>query len=627
MGRSALIHLFSIFECDFRKINLDREMWVVNGKQSNRGGSQMKIIFGNIVILILFIILSACGGGSSSSSTTYTIGGTITGLSGTIVLQNNSANDYTATADGSFAFSAALADEATYSVTVSSSPSDQTCNVTNGSGTVSSANVTSIIVSCYDSSLFSVGGTVSGLSGTLVLQNNAGDDLSLTTNGSFTFTTALDDGTAYAVTIKTQPDTQTCYLSNISGTISSANITNVTVACYDSGSLDTSFSEDGVVRFDGDYTDVGYAITTDSSGNILVAGYIATDNENNRDMAVWRYTSDGTLDTSFGINGVATYNSGEKWDEAYSLVVDDSDGVYVCGMSNPDGGTSFTMTILHYDSDGDLDSSFDTDGVVLYADAGTEICRRIRIDDNGKIVANGIVGTQMTVWRYTSTGSVDSSFGIGGVAQYSGSSSFAEPSFVFDSGDYINITSQTDTSGMTLWRYGSSGSLDTNFVNSVVSTYNAGTEEASYDIKLDSSENIFTAGYLKLTGETLYGMAVWKYTTGGDLDTSFGSNGVARYTSGSNQNLAKALVIDSSDQLFTAGYDLDGASPKDLYLWRYDTAGEIDTDFDSDGVVVFDGGAGDAAYDMVMDSQGRLLVTGYSSNGSTNDMVILRYYP
>jgi hypothetical protein len=83
-------------------------------------------------------------------------------------------------------------------------------------------------------STYTVGGTVSGLTGSgLVLQNNTGDDLSISESGAFTFATALADGAAYAVTVKTQPSnpTQSCSVSNGTGTISAANVTDVAVTC------------------------------------------------------------------------------------------------------------------------------------------------------------------------------------------------------------------------------------------------------------------------------------------------------------------------------------------------------------------------------------------------------------
>lgn len=82
---------------------------------------------------------------------------------------------------------------------------------------------------------YTIGGTTSGLTGTLVLQNNAGDNLSVTT-GSFTFATAIGDSVAYAVTILTQPSGQTCVVSNGSGTVASANITSVSVTCTNNDS-------------------------------------------------------------------------------------------------------------------------------------------------------------------------------------------------------------------------------------------------------------------------------------------------------------------------------------------------------------------------------------------------------
>ncbi len=83
---------------------------------------------------------------------------------------------------------------------------------------------------------FSVGGDVSGLTGgTLVLQNNGGDDRSITADGAFAFATELADGGAYEVTVLTQPTAQTCTVSGGTGTISGTDVTSVGVACAGSG--------------------------------------------------------------------------------------------------------------------------------------------------------------------------------------------------------------------------------------------------------------------------------------------------------------------------------------------------------------------------------------------------------
>jgi N-acetylneuraminic acid mutarotase len=77
---------------------------------------------------------------------------------------------------------------------------------------------------------YSIGGTIAGLAGTIVLQNNGGDNLSLTHDGSFAFSVTLQPNTAYAVTIAAQPANQTCTVANASGT-AMAEVTSVSVTC------------------------------------------------------------------------------------------------------------------------------------------------------------------------------------------------------------------------------------------------------------------------------------------------------------------------------------------------------------------------------------------------------------
>ena len=81
---------------------------------------------------------------------TYTVGGDVTGLTGTVLLRNNGGDDLSVSADGSFTFATALTDGATYEVTVGTQPTGQTCSVTNGTGTIAGADVTDVAVSCAD---------------------------------------------------------------------------------------------------------------------------------------------------------------------------------------------------------------------------------------------------------------------------------------------------------------------------------------------------------------------------------------------------------------------------------------------------------------------------------------------
>ncbi|HMC36202.1 MAG TPA: hypothetical protein VKH65_17420, partial [Myxococcales bacterium] len=198
----------------------------------------MKIRLGTIVLLAL-AQLAGCGGGGGGggtpppagpASSTYTIGGAIAGLTGSgLMLRLNASENLPVNPNATaFTFNTQLASGAAYVVSVFTQPTNpsQTCTVSNGSGTVGSANVTNISISCATNS-FTVGGTVSGLTGSgLVLRNNGGNNLPIGGNGAFTFTTAIPSGTTYAVTVLTQPSApaQTCTLSSASGTVGAANV-------------------------------------------------------------------------------------------------------------------------------------------------------------------------------------------------------------------------------------------------------------------------------------------------------------------------------------------------------------------------------------------------------------------
>ena len=193
------------------------------------------------VVLVALAQLSSCGGGGAGSNAppTYTIGGAITGLTGSgLVLQLNGSGNLPVNANAAaFTFVTQLAAGAMYNVSVLTQPINpsQTCTVSNGSGNVGSASVASISVSCATKS-FTVGGTVSGMTGTgLVLRNNGANNLTMNAAGPFTFSIPILSGAAYVVTVLTQPtgQSQACSVTNGSGTVGAGNVTNVAVNCGD----------------------------------------------------------------------------------------------------------------------------------------------------------------------------------------------------------------------------------------------------------------------------------------------------------------------------------------------------------------------------------------------------------
>ncbi len=207
-----------------------------------------------------------------------TIGGTTSGVIGTLVLKNNGGDDISISGSGSFVFPTALDNGAAYNVAVHSASAGQVCAVSNGTG-VANGNVTNVQVLCKNK----IGGTVLGLSGTVVLQNNAGDDLTINANGTFTFATPLSTGAIYKVTVLSQPAAQTCRVTGNGIGYAGDNSTAVEVRCVD-GQW-TWISGSGTANQGGVYGTKGTpaaenvpgsrngAVTwTDSSGNLWLFG-------------------------------------------------------------------------------------------------------------------------------------------------------------------------------------------------------------------------------------------------------------------------------------------------------------------------------------------------------------------
>lgn len=171
---------------------------------------------------------------TTAPASTYTIGGNVSGLVGSgLALQLNGGAAFPIAADGPYTFPAALADASVYTVMISSQPAGQACTLAHANGTLTGSNVTNVDVTCTGGESYTIGGTVAGLTGSgLVLSLDAGaQTLPVAANGPFAFPAALADGSAYVVTVGTQPTGQACSVAGGSGTIAGANVTQVNVSC------------------------------------------------------------------------------------------------------------------------------------------------------------------------------------------------------------------------------------------------------------------------------------------------------------------------------------------------------------------------------------------------------------
>ncbi|HEX8823263.1 MAG TPA: hypothetical protein VF794_25260 [Archangium sp.] len=161
----------------------------------------------------------------------YSVKVDVTGLVGTLVLQNNGGNDLTVTANGISTFSAKVNQEASYFVTIGQQPTIQTCTVAQKAALPMGGADVTVAVSCVTNT-FTLGGTVSGLAdGESVELANGTDTVTPTANGEFTFPNKVNQGSGYEVVVKTRPPGKVCSVGNGKAVMGPANVTNVTVTC------------------------------------------------------------------------------------------------------------------------------------------------------------------------------------------------------------------------------------------------------------------------------------------------------------------------------------------------------------------------------------------------------------
>jgi uncharacterized delta-60 repeat protein len=336
------------------------------------------------------------------------------------------------------------------------------------------------------------------------------------------------------------------------------------------GDLDPTFGDGGVVRYPallgGTYeSDASVIIQPD--GKILIASSSVGYN-----VLILRYNNDGTLDSSFNGNGIAIYNG--NYDDMGEDIALQADGkIIVAGLTT---GQGWDVLVLRYNSDGTLDSTFGEDGVVTFNNSAgnyNDLGRAVALQPDGKIVVVGssFTGTRFDVLilRYNSDGTPDSTFGGGdGVATFS----------IASGGAYgYGVALQQD------------GKIAV--VGASYNDFNPGTEADVFILRSNSD---------------------------GMLDTSFGSNGVVKFNGASNGNdRGYGIAVQPDGKIVVAG--ISYGTYNDVIVLRYNSEGTPDSTFGGgDGIVIFNGSENwyDGAYDIAVQSDGKLLVTGFTDGGN-----------
>jgi len=379
------------------------------------------------------------------------------------------------------------------------------------------------------------------------------------------------------------------------------------------GNLDTSFSGDGKIFMDiGSHPSYEQAndIVILEDGKILAIGSASNGSD---DFAIVKYNPNGSLDTTFGNSGkVFTEFIGGYKDYAYSIAIQ-TDGKLVVGGSTQDGYNNPSFALARYNSNGSLDTTFDSDGKVVINLGSYDVIKSIAILDNGKILVGGHSNKNFTLLRYESNGSLDPTFGSNGkVITDFGGQDFIHSIIILNSGKFIAAGSTDNDGGLShdfaLARYNADGSIDTSFGNS-------GKVVTDFGTTSDSGESLAIQddGKIILAGKTRYDFALARYNADGSLDTTFGSDGKVTTDFNGNDDSAYSVAIQNSGNIVAVGTD-----SSNFAVARYSPEdGNLDTTFGTNGKLTTDFNGGyDRALSIAIQGDGNIVVTGKAENSS-----------
>ena len=403
-----------------------------------------------------------------------------------------------------------------------------------------------------------------------------------------------------------------------------------------SGTPDSSFGDDGIVTttlgaIGGDSAN---SVVIDGQGRIVVAGSARVGA--NQDIVVVRYIADGTLDASFGGDGVVTTSIGSVDDFGHSVALDSQGRIVVAGFYYV--GTVPDIAVVRYTANGTLDTSFGGgDGIVTTSIAiGNDLGYSVALDSQGRIVvagsSNNGLNQDIAVVRYTANGTLDTSFGSGDgiVTTPIGTGDDYGQSVLLDSQGRIVVAGYfyngSNLNDIAVVRYNADGTLDASFGGDGIVTIGQTSAENAYSAVLDSN------GKITVVGSSDGDIFVVRLNPNGTTDTSFGEgNGTVTTSIWQKLDVGFSVGIDSRSRIVVAGYSDNsvGVMNMDFAVVRYNPDGSLDTSFcDGAGRLATPiGTSNDFGRSVAFDSQGRIVVAGTSDSITTSDIAVVRYWP
>ncbi|MDQ4123260.1 MAG: FG-GAP-like repeat-containing protein [Acidobacteriota bacterium] len=340
------------------------------------------------------------------------------------------------------------------------------------------------------------------------------------------------------------------------------------------------------------------------------------------------FAAAGDLDPSFGIGGKVITPVGTGRDLAQAVAVQPDGKIIVVGYAQND------FAVVRYNQNGTLDSGFGSGGKILTpVGAGSDEAYSVALQTDGKIVVAGYASGNFAVVRYNQNGTLDSAFGDGGkvITDVSGFD-LAEAIAIQPDGKILVAGYSGSPRRFSLVRYNSDGTLDQTFGTAGKVIQQVGTSsvgDAGRAIALQTDGKIIVAGVaaVDLAQTTVNRFALVRFNQNGTIDASFGTSGkvITTITSAGHSSLSDVVIQADGKILVTGDNSEQGAS--DVAVVRYNQNGTLDAGFGNNGIVTTRFGGSSSGESINVQSNGKIVVAGNSFTGSGSDFGVLRLNP
>ena len=406
--------------------------------------------------------------------------------------------------------------------------------------------------------------------------------------------------------------------------------------------LDPSFGNGAgknITSFGGISDDLASDIAIQSDGRIVTVG--SRNNNNDVNTAIVRYRADGTLDTSFNGTGIIISSFSSGYDEATAVAIQPDGKIVVGGYAVSVGTTNSDFMLLRYNLNGTLDTSFGIEGVVLteFVNNSNDHIADIVIQPDGKIVAVGSTQptsgwNEMAFARYNPNGSLDIGFGNNGkiVTQFGVGDDYATEVALQSDAKIVIIGrySSTVTNRIAILRFNPDGTPDTTLDNDGILLFNSIPPDLIFGMSLIvQPDNKMIAAVTFRNNNNNQDFALIRLNVDGTADQTFGSDGVVITQVGNfNDELGDALLLPDG-KILVGGGSISPPSNKNFSLVKYNADGSLDTSFGTGGKVFTNiTGIADVIYKMALQSDGQVAVVGVSVGSSSGrDFTVARYKP